>query len=85
VKILVHIERLVLDGLPLDRRSAPLVQAALEMELARLLRDTPTSGCLTSGGATPFLRADSVVIDGDTDPGEIGRGVAQALRGGLQE
>ena len=36
MNIQLHIERLVLDGLPLTRREGALVQAAVETELARL-------------------------------------------------
>ena len=32
----LHIERLVLEGLPLGAHEGPLVQAAIEVELGRL-------------------------------------------------
>ena len=35
----LHIERLVLDGLPIDRGQGPHVQAAVEAELTRLLTE----------------------------------------------
>ena len=35
----LHIERLILDGLPIERAQGPHVQAAVEAELARLLTE----------------------------------------------
>ena len=37
MKIRVHIERVVVEGLPLERRQAAEVRAAIESELARLM------------------------------------------------
>ena len=38
MNINLHIERLILDGLPIEPRQRAQVQAAVEAELARLLR-----------------------------------------------
>lgn len=39
MKISVHVERLVLEGLPVSVSERPLLQAAIEAELTRLLRN----------------------------------------------
>ena len=44
MNIKLHIERLVLDGLPVTRSQGPLVQAAMEAELARLMAEGGLAG-----------------------------------------
>ena len=41
MNINLHIERLILDGLPITRQQGPHVQAAVEAELTRLLSCSP--------------------------------------------
>lgn len=79
----VHIDRLVLDGLPLDPRGRRHLRSAVETELGRLL---------ATGGVTPELMRSGVVArlptgwtrlpDGG-DPGGLGRGIARAVHGGI--
>ena len=47
--IKVHIERLVLEGLPVMRSEGPLVQAAVQAELSRLLAEGGLGPGLASG------------------------------------
>jgi hypothetical protein len=83
MKIHVHIERLVLDGLPMDRRSGLLVQAAIERELGRMFKERAHSENLISGGATPYLRTDDISVPPDGDAAQIGGDVARSIHGGL--
>ncbi|MEK6374867.1 MAG: hypothetical protein AABO58_19485 [Acidobacteriota bacterium] len=79
MSIRVHIERLVLDGLPIAHRDGPLVQAAVEAELARLLAQrTPA----LSGGATPRVAAPSIAAA--PDAADLGREIARAVYGGIE-
>ena len=80
--IKVHIEHLVLEGLPLERRHGPLVQAAVEAELSRLMSDGGLSPVLASGGAVPSVRADPINSAGKS-PAQIGRQIAKAVYGGM--
>ena len=50
--IRVHIERLVIEGLPVPPSQRPLIQAALEAELADRL---------AAGGPEPAMRADAAI------------------------
>jgi hypothetical protein len=54
----LHIERLVLDGVPLAPAEVPRFQAALEQELSRLLAAMPAAGW--SDGAVARLDAGAV-------------------------
>ena len=55
MSIHLHIDRLVLEGLPLSPTDGPLLQAALESELTRLMGDG-LSPELAEGAAVPRNR-----------------------------
>ena len=77
MRVNVHVERLVLDGLPVGSGEVPALQQALEMELAVLFTgdaETP----LPPGGAVPRLRAEMAAA-APGDPHGWGRGVAGAV------
>ena len=84
MSINVHIERLVLDGLPVERHQAPLVQSAVEAELAQLLAAEGLASGLKSGGhATPRLDAPGIQLSNDSNPAQIGQQIARAVYVGL--
>ncbi len=81
MKIALHIERLVLDGLPLRAGQAGALQAALEAELARLLAEPGMTG--VHGGAAAELAVAPVRLAADGGPHRWGRQIAGSLHGGL--
>ena len=81
MNIQLHIERLVLDGLPLTRREGALVQTAVETELARLLGAEGLSPVLAGGGMTPSLAAPSVSFTPGGDPATLGMQIAHSVYG----
>lgn len=84
MSINVHIERLVLDGLPVARHQAPLIQTAVEAELARLLvADGLAPTWQSVGGATPNVNAPGIQFTSDSSPAELGQKIARAVYGGL--
>jgi hypothetical protein len=85
LNINLHIERLVLDGLPIARQDGPLVQAAVEAELSRLLTAQGLAPGLLSGGAMPAVRGDSLQLAGESSPSQLGTQIAQAVYGGLSK
>jgi hypothetical protein len=80
--IKVHIERLVLEGLPIEQRHGAEVQAAVEGELSRLMSKGGLSPELKSGGAVPFVRTDGIKSIGGS-PAQIGRQIAKSVYGGM--
>lgn len=80
--ITVHIDRLVLDGLPFDPRQGAQVRAAVERELARRLAE---GGHAAVGGsrALAALDAGSIDLPPAPDPDGLGAGIAGAVHGGL--
>ena len=83
MKIAVHIERLILDGLPLEKRHAPQVKAAVENELARMLADYGLADEWRSGGAVPQAPASGIQLASEPHPTRLGRQIAQAVHSGI--
>ena len=81
MKINLHIERLVLDGLPIAHHHGPQVQAAVERELVRLFatEEMPSRLNFTSG-ATPRVSAPNINALSD-NPVCTGEQIAQAVHG----
>jgi hypothetical protein len=82
MSISIHIERLVLDGVNIPQPERPLLQTAVESELARLLVEGGLSRSLGSGGAYPTLPAASIQLT-DQRPTHLGQQIAQAVYGGI--
>ena len=83
MNIHVHIERLILDGLPVERSQGLLVRAAVEQELTRLLAAHGLSDELRLGGALPRVKGDALSIGRETHPARLGRQIARALYAGI--
>ena len=77
----LHIERLVLEGIPLEGDAGARLQTALSTELSRLLGDA--RGDLRQGEALALLRLHEVTLDAGRDPGRLGLQLARALACGL--
>lgn len=78
----LHIDRLVLEGIDLDPAQRPLLQAALEAELRRLIGEGGV-GSLAAGGAVPSVKAEGFQMSGDGNPAQLGRQIAGSVYGGM--
>jgi hypothetical protein len=74
--IRLHIERLVVDGLPLTPAQAARLQAALERELARLLVHGGDPGARHAEAARAVAAAPAVTWDASR-PHQLGRALAR--------
>ena len=83
MKINLHIERLVLEGLPLERAHGPQVQIAVQQELTRLLGTGAVAPGLTDG-ATPYARGTDVSYAKESSPRQLGTQIAQSVHGGMK-
>ncbi len=83
MNINLHIERLILDGLPIEPRQRAQVQAAVETELARLLVAGGVNSGLLSGGALPSLRAGAIQLTNESNARQLGTQIAGAVYGGI--
>jgi hypothetical protein len=79
----LHIERLILDGISIPHRQRPHLQAAVEMELTRLLAADGLAPNLLVGGAVPRVPAGAIQLTGESDPTYLGQQIAQAVYGGI--
>ena len=79
----VHIERLILDGLPIVRGQGALVQREVEAELSRLLAIDGVSPSLLGGGALPRIPAGAIQLTKDVSAAALGQQIARAVYGGI--
>ena len=79
MNINIHVERLILEGLPISHSQRPLVQAAAEAELAQLLAAEALAPSLMAGGAMPHIPAGSIQLTSDGNPHALGQQIAQAV------
>jgi len=83
MNINVSIERLILNGLSLPHSQRPLVQTAVEAELARLLAADGLASHLQSGGVLPHLKGGNIQLTYHSDPNMLGQQIAQAVYSGI--
>jgi len=87
-RIELHIERLVLDGLPLWAGDAARIQAAIEAELSRYLTEMPVQAEAFrsfQSSALEVVRAPAIDIGATMRPAQIGTRIAQSVSRGLAE
>jgi hypothetical protein len=73
----LQIERLVLDGFPLNSAQAARLQSTVEQELGRMLVSTPAESW--HGGATRQVEARPVHLAPGNSPAVLGRQIARTL------
>ena len=83
MNINLHIERLVLDDMPVERNHAPFIQMAVEAELMRLLAENGLGAELQSGGMLPNVRANGIHLLADNTPAALGTQIAQSIYSGI--
>ena len=79
----LHIERLILDGLPIERAQGPHVQAAVEAELSRLLTENGLTADLQAGGSMPSVNAAAIQLMPGHSPTQMGTQIAQSVYSGI--
>lgn len=83
MKINVHIERLILEGLPVTIAEGPIVQRAVEGELTRLLAPGGLSDEFRLGTAMSQARVGNLVMAAKNGPANLGQGIARAVYSGI--
>jgi hypothetical protein len=78
----LHIERLILDGLSVSDAQGPIISAAVEKELTRLLAAGGLERSLQSGGAWPSVPVSNIRLTAG-QPAHLGHQIAAALYGGI--
>ena len=83
MNINLHIDRLVLDGLPIDHYQGPLIKAAVEAELTRLLTANGLANSLMAVGAMPSAPVPGIQLAKDSNPARLGQQIGRAIYGGI--
>jgi hypothetical protein len=83
MKIHLHIDRLILEGLPATSRQGPQIRSAIQEELTRLLEAHGLSEELRGGISVPRIRAGTMQVGAGSQPGKLGTGIARAVHEGL--
>lgn len=83
MNINVNIERLILEGVSIPVSQRPLLQAAVEAELARLLTADGLASSWEKGGAVPSLSAGVIQLNSDINPTQLGQQIAQSVYRGM--
>lgn len=83
MNINLHIERLILDGIPLGPGQHHMLRAAVEAELTRLLASGGVSDTLQSEGTLYNVRATGMQLANDWNPARLGAQIAGAVYGGI--
>lgn len=84
MNINLHIERLILDGLPLATKDGAALRAVVEAELERLLSQHADGASWQSGGALPNVRAAAIQLTIESSPAQIGQQIAGSIYGGIE-
>jgi hypothetical protein len=82
MNINLHIERLILDGLPVNGSDSSIVQAAVEGELMRLLAEQGLTG--VSARAVPNLSLGPIELGKETKPAHLGHQIARTIHEGFR-
>ena len=77
----LHIERLVLEGVPVTQAQAPDIQAAIESELVQLLSSRDLSGI--SASASGRISAGQLNVSRKINSERFGRQIARKIHHGL--
>jgi hypothetical protein len=81
MKIHLHIERLILDGVAVDQPR--ILSKALEQELAGRLMEGGLSPELRSGGAVSSVRGGAIELGHGSHPAKLGTQIAGEVYRGI--
>jgi len=83
MKIHLHIDRLILEGLPVSSMQGSQIRAAIQKELTQLLATHGLSGELRKGVSVPRMRAGTMQFGPESKPAKLGNSIAQAVHEGI--
>jgi hypothetical protein len=83
VNVNLHIDRLILDGLDFGHDQRPLLQAAVQTELGRLLTAGGLSSEIANAGAIPRVAGNAIEVQQEQGPHDTGRRIAASVYGAI--
>ena len=85
MRVNVHVERLVLEGVSILPGQSHLLQASVAAELTRLLADRGVSHNLMAAGAVPQVFSTDIRLASGTGVAQLGERIAGSVFGGIGE
>lgn len=82
MKVYVHIDRVVVDGLGMLPVEGASLRRAIEAQLGELMRGQSWSGRMASE-SVEAIRGQGFVHNRSDSPRQLGRGIAKAVHGSL--
>ena len=79
----IYIDRLILDGISVPHAQRPVLQAAVEAELGRLLAEGGIGAELRSGSAVPSISTPAIQLSPEGSPNQWGHQIAHAVYRGI--
>lgn len=83
MKIMLNIDRLVLDGLPVTAAQGARLQRAMEQELSRLFAEGGVAAEFLSGGAVPRIDGAALRLRKGEQTDALGKRIAQSVYAGI--
>jgi hypothetical protein len=83
MNIRLHIERVILNDVPISSAQSPILGKAVEAELVRLLTEGGLNPDLQSGGALANIPANSIHVPSNAGPSHWGQQIAQSVYDGI--
>jgi hypothetical protein len=83
MNINLHIERLVLEGLPVDQTQETLIHKTVEQQLTSLLANGDLHDALRRGGNVHRMQTAAIRIAPEAGPTHLGKQIAGTLFGGI--
>jgi hypothetical protein len=84
VRITLHIESLVLDGVPLARGQQPRLQAAVIEALTQRLGESTLASQLAASGGRDVVQAAPIRVGQRPDARALGTQIAASISAGLE-
>ncbi len=85
MNINLHIERLILDGLPMEAKHGAAVRKAIEAELSWLFTRDAGLSAWQNGGAVPRLHGADIALPAQGTPAQYGKEIAGSIYGGINK
>lgn len=83
MKINLHIDRLVLEGLPVTGAQDTAVQSAIQAELGHLLATHGLGSGKPTAQTSPYARGEAIQLTRDAGPRQVGTQIAKSVHGSL--
>ncbi len=81
-RLVLQIDRVVLDGVSIDAGKRPSIHSGLQSEMARLVSERGLAAPVGSG-SRPSMRCPEIVVSGEPDAVALGRLIGRALFEGM--